>query len=288
MRMACAYHAPQTGRSDSPPNFEISANNRDQYITRGNPPQRIEENNGRKNTSANQAAETAEQAAAAAKLKRKKRRRRDFRNLLIRVVLLAVVLYVLCFHIVGLTTMPNGDMYPRIDAGDLVLFYRLDKDVRAQDVIIFEKDIRSIQEYDPKSADKAEPGDRAPATRVQETSLMGRVNRFVYDAEHFLGLRGAEGKQVFICRVVAAQGDTVEITEDGALIVNGNNMIESNIFSPTTPYVGFTEYPITLKPGECFVLADLRNGGADSRFFGPVSVDEILGKVIMTNRRNNI
>ena len=83
-------------------------------------------------------------------------------------------------------------------------------------------------------------------------------------------------------------GDTVEITDTGRVVVNGNTMIESNIFSHTEPYEGFIEYPITLQPGECFVLADLRNGGADSRFFGPVSEDEILGTVITIARRNNL
>ena len=88
--------------------------------------------------------------------------------------------------------------------------------------------------------------------------------------------------------MVAAAGDTVEVTEEGRLIVNGNAMIESNIFYQTYPYVGFTEYPLTLQAGECFVMADQRNGGADSRFFGPVSEEEILGTVITIARRNSL
>ena len=88
--------------------------------------------------------------------------------------------------------------------------------------------------------------------------------------------------------MVAAGGDTVEVTADGRLLVNGNAMIESAIFYPTTEYVGFVEYPLTLNQDEVFVLADFRNGGADSRFFGPVKKDEILGVVITVVRRNNL
>ena len=43
-----------------------------------------------------------------------------------------------------------------------------------------------------------------------------------------------------------------------------------------------------MQAGEVFVLADFRNGGADSRFFGPVKEQEILGTVITLVRRNHL
>ena len=48
------------------------------------------------------------------------------------------------------------------------------------------------------------------------------------------------------------------------------------------------EYPLELGQEEYFVLADYRNGGADSRFFGAVKEQEILGTVITIMRRNNL
>ena len=48
------------------------------------------------------------------------------------------------------------------------------------------------------------------------------------------------------------------------------------------------DYPLTLGPDECFVLADRRNGGEDSRYFGPVSKDEIMGTVVTIVRRTNL
>ena len=83
-------------------------------------------------------------------------------------------------------------------------------------------------------------------------------------------------------------GDTVEITNEESVRVNGNTLAESRIYSGTPRYEGFVEYPLTLAQDECFVLVDRRNGGEDSRYYGPVSRDEIKGIIITIMRRNNI
>ena len=177
----------------------------------------------------------------AKQLRRSERGVRDYQSLLIRFAALLLVIWLLFFQIVGLTHMPNADMSPRLDAGDLLLFYRLAKDVSAQDIIVIEK----AAPDNPK-------------------------------------------KQLFVCRVVAVAGDVVEITDDEQLKINGHSMIEQNIFYPTARYEGFTEYPLTLGEGQCFVLADWRIGGSDSRYFGAVEKSEILGTVITVVRRNGL
>ena len=68
----------------------------------------------------------------------------------------------------------------------------------------------------------------------------------------------------------------------------GTVMCVRDIFYNTPEYAGFVSYPLTLGENEYFVLADYRNGGADSRFFGPVRKDEIDGTVITILRRNNL
>ena len=47
-------------------------------------------------------------------------------------------------------------------------------------------------------------------------------------------------------------------------------------------------HPVLLEEGEYFVMADRRNGGMDSRYFGPVKLEEIKGIVITIMRRNNL
>ena len=137
--------------------------------------------------------------------------------------------------------MPRRDMYPRLDAGDLLLYYRLEKSPKAQDIVVIEK-----------TADSGEEPQR------------------------------------FVCRVVAAPGDSVDVSAEKGLCVNGNSMIENNIFYPTDAYENRTDYPVKLGEGEYFVMADRRNGGMDSRYFGPVKQEEIQGVVITILRRNNL
>ena len=223
-----------------------------------------------------QGSETPEKrqaSAGAAPEKKKKKKRgklvRAIGSFLLRTVLFGLVLYVLLYHITGLTIMRTGDMYPRIDAGDLVLFYRLDEKWRAQDVVVVDKAV--ARDY---SAVTVEP----------------REKPWWRQALDYLKVPDPEDPPTkrFICRVVAAPGDTVEVTEDRRLIVNGNAMIESGIFYTTTAYAGYMQYPIQLGADEYFVMADFRNGGVDSRFFGPVRKEEIQGTVITIVRRNNL
>ena len=73
--------------------------------------------------------------------------------------------------------------------------------------------------------------------------------------------------------ICAVEGDVVEVTKDGVLLVNGNAVYESKIFDKVTePYVSNSAptYPLTLGKDECFVLGDKRSEATDSRIFGPV------------------
>ena len=92
----------------------------------------------------------------------------------------------------------------------------------------------------------------------------------------------------YIGRVVARPGDTVEITEDADLKVNNSFVWEGNIFYDTPQYEGGIEYPVVLQEDQYFVLCDYRVGGKDSRYFGPVSETEVLGKAITVIRRNGL
>ena len=40
----------------------------------------------------------------------------------------------------GLTPMANADMQPAVCAGDLMLYYRLDKNLKSDDVVVFQKE----------------------------------------------------------------------------------------------------------------------------------------------------
>ena len=74
----------------------------------------------------------------------------------------------------------------------------------------------------------------------------------------------------------------------GQLIINGKAVSEPELHSTTPRYEGFVEYPVRLGEGEFFILADHRNGGEDSRYYGVVRTGDLLGTVITAIRRNHL
>ena len=53
-----------------------------------------------------------------------------------RGVLLVLLLYVIFGIVFGITPMKNNDMSPGIGAGDLLLYFRLENELRAQDIVV--------------------------------------------------------------------------------------------------------------------------------------------------------
>ena len=77
-------------------------------------------------------------------------------------------------------------------------------------------------------------------------------------------------------RIVGVPGDEIEI-RDGALFRNGQTAVEPYLVSSLSAGPDVT--PITLPPGQHYLLGDNCGNSRDSRFHGPVDVDHILGRV---------
>jgi len=118
--------------------------------------------------------------------------------------------------------------------------------------------------------------------------------------------------QFFVHRVVAVAGDTIEL-KDNELYINGQKLPrqlipdsgyeKATLGLPPRQYEGqvfqevngnsryrifLTTWPfswklrnfdrITVPPDHCFVLGDNRNASRDSRIFGPIHLDTIIGR----------
>ena len=87
----------------------------------------------------------------------------------------------------------------------------------------------------------------------------------------------------FVKRVVGLLGEKVQI-EDGRVKINGEFrnepcMVESNLPRPMDCIPTLQRFGCTLQEDQYFVLGDNRGSSNDSRDWGPVSLDRIVGKV---------
>ncbi len=145
-------------------------------------------------------------------------------------------------------TIPSGSMEPTLVVGDYLLVSRLSYTVKVPftDIVLFNLG-------EPKRGD----------TIV-----------FRFPLNH---------SQDFVKRVVAKGGDTVEV-RDKIVYVNGQR-----ISVPSARFTSYTDIPgvlsprdnfgpITVPPGSYFVMGDNRDNSYDSRFWGFVKRDELVGK----------
>jgi signal peptidase I len=85
----------------------------------------------------------------------------------------------------------------------------------------------------------------------------------------------------FIKRIVGEPGDRLRI-EDGRVLVNGSRASEPFINpSPDCPICDQPE-EITVPAGHFFMMGDNRGASADSREWGPVPKDWIIGNAFLT------
>ena len=100
--------------------------------------------------------------------------------------------------------------------------------------------------------------------------------------------RNPENGEKDISRIAAAGQNEILITEEGQLLIN-RFVPEGQVFYSTKPLEGSELlYPYQMEEGGCFLLDDFRTQGMDSRWFGEIREDAILGKVVFVFRRRGI
>ena len=86
--------------------------------------------------------------------------------------------------------------------------------------------------------------------------------------------------KLLLRRIIAREGDTVEIDEKGFVKVNGEFLEEEGYISEHALGQCDIEFPFRVPTGQIFVLGDNRDYALDSRAtnFGCIAQDEIYGK----------
>ena len=84
----------------------------------------------------------------------------------------------------------------------------------------------------------------------------------------------------YVKRVIGLAGDTIDL-RDGKVVVNGKVLDEPYAFGQTQVRSGQVRFPFKVPSDEIFVLGDNRPVSGDSREFGAVPDENIIGKVML-------
>ena len=151
--------------------------------------------------------------------------------------------------------IPSGSMIPQLAVNDRVvvskLAYRL-HDPRRGDIIVFDA---------PNPA--PEP----------ERSLPDKVIRGIVQS---VGLSPPSTKE-FIKRVIALPGERVE-GRDGHVYIDGRLLVEPYL----PPGMATSDFGSrTIDPDHLWVMGDNRGNSSDSRVFGPIRRDTVVGRALV-------
>lgn len=88
--------------------------------------------------------------------------------------------------------------------------------------------------------------------------------------------------EVLVKRIIALEGQTVDINNDMQVVVDGKVLDESYLVDVTTTG-GSLELPYTVEQGKLFVMGDNRPDSFDSRYttIGTIDINNVLGRLIL-------
>jgi signal peptidase I len=162
--------------------------------------------------------------------------------------------------------IPSGSMEPTLHVGDRVLVNRfshriLGSDPKIGDITVFHPPAGADDASNPQCGDAGQgEGSSTPCSRPTDE----------------------KSTQSFIKRVVAVGGDRVAL-KGGHVILNGKAVSEP-FAAPCDPATSACDFPdpITVPKGYVYMLGDNRGNSDDSRFWGPVPLDWVVGKAVAT------
>jgi len=184
------------------------------------------------------------------------------RRLLVETILLVVAAIVLAVilrtFLAEAFRIPSSSMEPQLNVGDRVIVsrtaYKL-HDPRRGDVVVF---------------------DCPPAAGCTDPPKPNLLVRGVHTVMEAVLLREPQPEE-YIKRVIGLPGETVE-GRDGLVWINGKPLDEPYLPVGTrTSDFG----PVVVEPERLWLMGDNRGNSSDSRVFGQVDQDTIVGRAIL-------
>ncbi len=140
-------------------------------------------------------------------------------------------------------------------------------------ILIFTLLFRIFVVKGPSMLNTLQDGDRILVSNLFFTPDTGDI--IVFSGDYNDG-------EVLVKRVIGTQGDVVDITKTGDVVLNGEVLAEPYLDSGTLTVTRDISFPYTVGEGELFVLGDNRGVSLDSRSsaIGPADTKKVLGKVL--------
>lgn len=187
--------------------------------------------------------------------KRARKRTPFWLELPILVIIALVVAVIIKTFLVQTFFIPSGSMENTLEINDRVMVSKLAYQwgsPKLGDIVVFKPPWGETQQSEP---------------------FFDAVVRHIGES---LGLSSPDIEDL-IKRVIAVGGQTIEI-RNSRVLIDGVPIDEPYLFPGTVmPDYG----PETVPEGDVFVMGDNRNHSKDSRVFGPIPVDSIVGKAFV-------
>ena len=154
--------------------------------------------------------------------------------------------------------IPSGSMEPTLSIGQRVLVNRFIydfKDPKPGDIVVFHPPAGAERPSEMQCGVRKGPEQPCPKPTAEESG------------------------ETFIKRIVAGPGDTLSVKE-GHPVVNGVEKTDEPYITPCPSCT--LSRPITVPPGHYFMMGDNRGNSDDSRYWGPIPEEWIIGEAFFT------
>ncbi len=176
-------------------------------------------------------------------------------------VVIALVIKTFLFDVVK---VDGSSMFPTLHNNDRLIVTKLLYEPEQGDIVILDSSYKKREMYYDQLAKEKDKDSLNFFERLIAKSDMPDFLKEIY----------------YVKRIIALPGQTVDLTGDGKVYVDGKALDEEYYDGMTMPTDSNVNYPVTVEDGTVFVMGDNRMHSKDSRSadLGLVPIDAIIGK----------